>query len=156
VRRGRSEIPKKGQGKFDCNQTLDGRRTLIFRIVGRADGEAHRVRSSADSPRVRDGGCDDKASAALHTLIESLTAIANYAEVARRLLAREPNCRNGSLAETLAKILAQVERTGETVRQLRGFVEAGAHPRAANTGVDAAPAEKFPLTQTARSRHRSG
>lgn len=62
------------------------------------------------------------ASSLAHELNQPLTAVVNYSEAARHMMAgaAPPMAR---IAEFLAKIAAQAERAGQIIRRLRGHVE---------------------------------
>lgn len=59
------------------------------------------------------------ASSLAHELNQPLTAVMNYAEAARGLIASNPV----RAAELVAKASGQAERAGDIIRRLRGFVE---------------------------------
>jgi two-component system sensor kinase FixL len=68
-------------------------------------------------------------SSLAHELNQPLTAVANYAEAARQLLAASPNP-PPRVGEFLEKVAGQAERAGQIIRRLRGFVEKGSIERA--------------------------
>jgi hypothetical protein len=57
--------------------------------------------------------------ATLHELVEALTAVGNYLEVANYLLGTEPAPGQKTLGEAVEKSLAQMERARAAARQLR-------------------------------------
>lgn len=68
-------------------------------------------------------------SSLAHELNQPLTAVANYAEAARQLLAASPNP-PPRVGEFLEKVAGQADRAGQIIRRLRGFVEKGSIERA--------------------------
>jgi two-component system sensor kinase FixL len=84
------------------------------------------------------------ASTLAHELNQPLTAITNYLQAARRLVADMPAGLGGvSAAEVMEKAIAQATRAGEVIRRLRGFVakgEADRRPEALNKVVEEATA----------------
>lgn len=67
------------------------------------------------------GTLGEMVSGIAHEVNQPLTAIANYANACRRLLASGQS-QPGELAETLEKISAQAVRAGEVIRGLRNLV----------------------------------
>lgn len=74
------------------------------------------------------------ASSLAHELNQPLTAIANYAEVARQIAAMGDG-NSPKLGEFLGKTVEQADRAGQIIRRLRSFVEKGSterHPEELN------------------------
>ncbi len=67
------------------------------------------------------------ASTLAHELNQPLTAVMNYAEAARAMVATNP----ARSAELVTKAAGQAERAGDIIRRLRGFVEKGTVERSA-------------------------
>ncbi len=65
----------------------------------------------------------EMASAMAHELNQPLTAVMNYAQASRRLLAAEDASSNSQATEYLDKAVAQAARAGEIIRGLRSFVD---------------------------------
>lgn len=63
------------------------------------------------------------ASALAHELNQPLTAIANYAQASRLLLAGGSPADPARLVDLSEKVIDQAERAGQIIRRLRGFVE---------------------------------
>src|SRR5581483_4359918 len=63
------------------------------------------------------------ASALAHELNQPLTAVINYAQAGRRLIASGGN--PATLSEVLEKAVTQAERAGKIIRRLRDFLERG-------------------------------
>jgi two-component system sensor kinase FixL len=68
------------------------------------------------------------ASSLAHELNQPLTAIANYAEVARQIAAMGDG-NSPKLGEFLGKTVEQADRAGQIIRRLRSFVEKGSPER---------------------------
>ena len=64
------------------------------------------------------------ASTMAHELNQPLTAVTNYLEAARQLLATRESSRE-RVDEMLEKAIAQAQRAGDVIRRLRGFVSKG-------------------------------
>ena len=64
------------------------------------------------------------ASTIAHELNQPLTAVVNYLEAARHLLARGPQSAERA-GELMGRAVAQAERAGEVIRRLRQFVSKG-------------------------------
>jgi two-component system sensor kinase FixL len=65
----------------------------------------------------------EMATTLAHELNQPLTAVTNYAEAARQLLAGSGFAAPEKVTEFMAKAAAQAERAGQIIRRLRGFVE---------------------------------
>ncbi len=70
-------------------------------------------------------------SSLAHELNQPLTAVMNYAEAARQMLASIPGAVPAKVSEFLDKAAAQAERAGQIMRRLRSFVEKGPAERSA-------------------------
>jgi two-component system sensor kinase FixL len=70
-------------------------------------------------------GMGQLASALAHELNQPLTAIINYAQACRHLLAVPDRPTQVQPIDLLDKVAAQAERAGQIIRRLRGFVEKG-------------------------------
>lgn len=68
-------------------------------------------------------------SSLAHELNQPLTAVANYAEAARQLLATAPTAPPARVTEFLEKAAGQADRAGQIIRRLRAFVEKGSIER---------------------------
>ncbi|MEA2779086.1 MAG: two-component system, LuxR family, sensor kinase FixL [Rhodospirillaceae bacterium] len=68
-------------------------------------------------------------SSLAHELNQPLTAVMNYAEAARQMLATSPSAVPPRALEFLGKAVNQADRAGQIIRRLRGFVEKGAVER---------------------------
>ena len=68
------------------------------------------------------------ASTMAHELNQPLTAVINYLEAARHLSASVPNSTE-RVGELMARAVAQAERAGDVIRQLRQFVTKGVTER---------------------------
>jgi two-component system sensor kinase FixL len=64
------------------------------------------------------------ASTMAHELNQPLTAVTNYLEAGRQLLATNGG-RPGLIAEMMEKAIGQAQRAGDVIRRLRGFVSKG-------------------------------
>ncbi len=64
-------------------------------------------------------------SSLAHELNQPLTAVMNYAEAARQMLAASPGGAPPKVSEFLEKAAAQAERAGQIMRRLRSLVEKG-------------------------------
>jgi two-component system, LuxR family, sensor kinase FixL len=64
------------------------------------------------------------ASTMAHELNQPLTAVTNYLEAGRQLLATNGG-RPGRIAEMMEKAIGQAQRAGDVIRRLRGFVSKG-------------------------------
>lgn len=71
----------------------------------------------------------EMASALAHELNQPLTAIINYAQIARDLLERSPEGAD-NLASLLEKTVQQASRAGQIIRRLRQFIAKGETDRA--------------------------
>ena len=71
-------------------------------------------------------------SSIAHELNQPLTAVMNYAEAARQMLASMPEA-PPKIGEFLQKAAAQAERAGQIMRRLRSFVEKGPAERSAES-----------------------
>jgi two-component system sensor kinase FixL len=65
------------------------------------------------------------ASALAHELNQPLTAIINYVQATRRMLANETKAPPELLQETMDKAVAQASRAGEIIRRMRQFIQKG-------------------------------
>ena len=93
---------------------------------------------------LRLAGASEMASALAHELNQPLTAIGTYAR-ACQVLARTPSGSTEALRGTLDKVVSEVTRAGDVVRQLRDFFRTGsghlaavAVPPLLNAAVEAA------------------
>jgi two-component system sensor kinase FixL len=73
---------------------------------------------------------DEMASALAHELNQPLTAIINYAQTARGVVARRPGEGAGGLVSLLEKTVEQAGRAGQIIRRLRQFIAKGDTDRA--------------------------
>ena len=62
-----------------------------------------------------------------HEVNQPLTAISNYAQVAKRMLARLELADDGGLSEAMTKINTQARRAGEIIARIRSFVKKPDH-----------------------------
>ena len=65
------------------------------------------------------------ASTLAHELNQPLTAITNYVNASRRLLAADRPDNQPRILENMAKAAEQTERAGQIIRRLRGFISGG-------------------------------
>jgi two-component system, LuxR family, sensor kinase FixL len=93
----------------------------------------------------------EMAAGVAHELNQPLTAIANYAQACRRLLAR-PDADPTDLQQALAEITAQAARAAEIIRRLRDLARSQ-HSERATTDINALVREMIELVESDARLH---
>ncbi len=93
----------------------------------------------------------EMAAGVAHELNQPLTAIANYAQACRRLLAR-PDADPTDLQQALAEITAQAARAAEIIRRLRDLARSQQSERA-TTDINALVREMIELVESDARLH---
>lgn len=108
--------------QFDAAGIYTGSLNVVLDVTERRRAE-DRAREHLDQlahvSRVASMG--EMASAIAHEINQPLTAIANYAGAAKRLM-EAGKLGEAEALDTLARLAAEAERAGEVVRKMRGFV----------------------------------
>jgi two-component system sensor kinase FixL len=101
---------------------------IIRDITGRYEAERQIRQLTADMLHIsRLSAMGQLSSSIAHELNQPLTAIMNYVEAARQMLASTPA--PPRVAEFMERATGQAERAGQIIRRLRSFVEKGAVER---------------------------
>ncbi len=87
-----------------------------------------RINQEALNRAFRLGSMGEFAAALAHEINQPLTAVANYARVARNA----PSI--GAASEAAERVIAQVDRAAEVVRRLRNFIRLGHSETAPGAG----------------------
>lgn len=93
----------------------------------------------------------EMAAGVAHELNQPLTAIANYAQACRRLLAR-PDADPTELQQALAEITTQAARAAEIIRRLRDLARSQ-HSERATTDINALVREMIELVESDARLH---
>jgi two-component system, LuxR family, sensor kinase FixL len=102
-----------------------------LRVVGTLHDITERKRADEEMRQTQDrltqfarlSTMGEMAAGLAHEINQPLTAITNYAQALRRLMANPANCDPGDVETALQQIAAQALRAGEVIRRLRSFVK---------------------------------
>ena len=109
-----------------------------------------RINQEALNRAFRLGTMGEFAAALAHEINQPLTAVANYARVARNA----PSI--AAASEAAERVIAQVERAAEVVRRLRNFIRLGHSETAPGAGPQPGQRRRLLLPRGARPAGRGG